>query len=181
LTYAFDIMADPRTHQDGNIRSALVLGLARAAGLGGMVGGQALDLAAEKSEAPLSAAEIACLQAMKTGALLLYAVEAGALIGAASPRAKAALTRFGTALGAAFQIADDILDATSTDAELGKRAGKDADRNKATLVALFGLERACKRRDDLAQEAEAALDELGMGANVAILREAARFTVARRN
>ena len=112
-----------------------MLGLARAAGLGGMVGGQMLDIAAESATAALSPDAIQLLQAMKTGALLRFSVEAGAIVADASPDRQAALVRYGEALGAAFQVADDILDAESTDAELGKRTGKDAARNKATFVA----------------------------------------------
>ncbi len=181
LTYAFDVLADEATHADATVRAALVLGLARAAGLGGMVGGQALDLEAERASAPLDAAAIMRMQAMKTGALLLYAVEAGAVMGGATPAQRAALNRYGQALGAAFQVADDILDTESDAATLGKAAGKDAGRNKATLVSALGLEAAKARRDGLAAEAEAALADLDFGERTAVLAEAARFTVARKN
>jgi farnesyl diphosphate synthase len=126
LTYAFDVVADPKTHQDAGVRAALVLALARAAGLGGMVGGQALDLAAETAATPLTLEETLRMQAMKTGALLRFAVDAGGVLGGASVAQARALTRYGEALGAAFQIADDILDAEGDSAALGKRAGKDA-------------------------------------------------------
>ena len=177
LTYAFDIVGDPATHADSEIRAALVTGLARAAGLGGMAGGQMLDLDAERAPAPLTPAEIERLQAMKTGALLRFAVEGGALAGGANTTQRAALSKFGSALGTAFQIADDLLDAEGDTARLGKRAGKDAARNKATLVATLGLVRAKQMRDDLAQQAQAALADFGASAD--ILREAARFTVSR--
>ncbi len=181
LTYAFDVVADAPTHEDPAVRADLAVMLARAAGLGGMVGGQALDLEAEKSQAPHSEGFVALMQSMKTGALLLYAVEAGARMGGADERQKAALSRYGAALGAAFQVADDILDAEGDEQALGKRAGKDAERNKATLVAILGLAKARKRRDALAREAIDALDEGGFGAKAAVLAEAARFTVARKS
>ena len=116
---------------------------------------------------------------MKTGALLLCAIEIGAILGRAKPHEMDALKRFGSALGAAFQVADDILDTESDAATLGKAAGKDAGRNKATLVAALGLEQAKSRRDLLASEAEVALLETGLGDRTATLGEAARFTVAR--
>ena len=154
LTYAFDVIADATTHQDAGVRADLVLALARAAGLGGMVGGQALDLAAETAATPLSLEETLRMQAMKTGALLRFAVDAGAILGAASASQARALTRYGEALGAAFQIADDILDAEGDSAALGKRAGKDAERGKATLVGLLGLDAARARRDSACRRSD---------------------------
>ena len=180
LTYAFDVMAGEATHADAGVRAALVLGLARASGLGGMVGGQALDLEAERATAPHEADFVMRMQAMKTGALLLFGVEAGAILGQASPAERAALKRYGVALGAAFQVADDILDTESDAATLGKAAGKDADRNKATLVAALGLDAAKRRRDALAEDAVAALDAFP-AARSALLAEAARFTAQRRS
>ncbi len=177
LTLAFDVMADPATHPDPQVRADLVLGLARASGVGGMAGGQMFDLAAEAAAAPLSLDEIARLQAMKTGALLRYAVEAGAIVAKADSQARMRLVAYGKALGAAFQVADDILDAESTSAALGKKAGKDAGRNKATLVQVLGLDEAKSRRDALAREAEEALAAFGPAA--AVLIEAARFTAHR--
>ncbi len=181
MTYAFDVLADEATHADPAVRCALVLGLARAAGLGGMAGGQALDLEAEKAAAPLDAEAVMRLQAMKTGALLLFGVEAGAILAGADADARAALARYGRALGAAFQVADDILDTESDAATLGKAAGKDAGRNKGTLVSALGLEAAKARRDALAAEAEAALRSLGGRVRTDMLAEAARFTAERRN
>ncbi|PPD03449.1 MAG: geranylgeranyl pyrophosphate synthase, partial [Methylocystis sp.] len=181
LTYAFDVVADPKTHQDAGVRAALVLALARAAGLGGMVGGQALDLAAETAATPLTLEATLQMQAMKTGALLRFAADAGGILGGASVSQAHALTRYGEALGAAFQIADDILDAEGDSAALGKRAGKDAERGKATLVGLLGLDAARARRDALVAEATAALRETGLGEGTDILAEAARFVAARRN
>ncbi len=181
LTYAFDIVADAPTHDDPTVRADLTLMLARAAGLGGMVSGQALDLEAEGRKTPHEAGFVALMQAMKTGALLLCAVEAGARMGGADAKQKAALSRYGSALGAAFQVADDILDAEGDEQALGKRAGKDADRNKATLVAALGLPEARKKRDALAQQAIHALEDGRFGARAAILVEAARFTVNRKS
>ena len=179
LTLAFDVMADEATHPDASVRAALVLGLARASGLGGMAGGQMFDLAAEASPNPHTVAEIDRLQAMKTGALLRFAVEAGAIVAGASLEQTRQLVTYGKALGAAFQVADDILDAESDEETLGKKAGKDAGRNKATLVKALGLEGAKHRRDELAHEAEAAL--AGFGEAARVLVEAARFTAARRS
>ncbi len=181
LTYAFDVVADPATHDDARVRANLVLALARAAGLGGMVGGQALDLAAETAATPLTLAETLRMQAMKTGALLRFAVDAGALLGAASTAQAAAMTRYGDALGAAFQIADDILDAEGDTAALGKRAGKDAERGKATLVGLLGLDAARARCDQLVNDAVVALRDTGLGAATGVLAEAAHFVAARRS
>jgi len=181
LTLAFEVIADPATHPDGETRAGLCLGLARAVGLGGMVGGQVFDLAAESATAPLSTEEIRLLQAMKTGALLRFSVEAAAILAGAAPDRRAALVRYGEALGAAFQVADDILDAESTDAELGKRAGKDAERNKATLVAAHGLAPAKALRDQLVEQALAALDAARFGPEGDGLRAAARFVAQRRN
>jgi len=181
LTFAFDVLCDPATHDDPAVRAALALALARASGLGGMVGGQALDIAAETADAPLSQSEILTLQAMKTGALIKFGVEAGAILGKAGDAQATALSRYGAALGAAFQIADDILDAEGDTQALGKRAGKDADRGKATLVSLLGMDAARVRRDGLVEEAIAALDATGFGCATSVLAEAARFVAARRN
>jgi farnesyl diphosphate synthase len=179
LTYSFDVLADEATHPDPQTRIALVLGLARAAGLGGMIGGQVLDLEAEESVAPHDPEAVAQLQSMKTGALLRFAVDAGAILGAAGLNERAALSRYGRAIGAAFQIADDILDVEADEGALGKRAGKDAGRNKATLVSALGIEAARSRLDQLVAEAVAALDSLSAGGKAKILKEAAFFVAAR--
>jgi farnesyl diphosphate synthase len=181
LTYAFDVTADPATHADPAIRVELVLLLARAAGLGGMIGGQVLDLEAEQAREAHQAETVIKLQSMKTGALLHYAVNAGAILGGADAGARAALSDYGHALGAAFQVADDILDVEADEAVLGKRAGKDANRNKATLVAALGLEAARARRDKLSAAAIAALESFPQGAKASVLKEAARFAAARKN
>jgi farnesyl diphosphate synthase len=178
---AFEILADPATDPIAEVRVALCLGLARAAGLAGMVGGQMLDINAEQSTAPLSVDEIGRLQAMKTGALLKFSVEAGARLGGAGATARAALGTYGRAIGAAFQIADDILDVESDAATLGKRAGKDAERNKGTLVRALGLEGARRELDRLVDEAIAAVDAAGVGAKGDVLRANARFVAMRKN
>ena len=177
LTLAFDVLADPDTHPSGEIRAALVLALARASGIGGMAGGQALDLAAEASAQPLARDAIEQLQAMKTGALILCAVECGAILGGAGAGPRAALMQYGRHLGAAFQIADDILDAQGDAQKLGKRAGKDAARNKATLVQALGIGPARALCAEEAAAAQAALERGGMDA--ALLRHAALFVSSR--
>jgi farnesyl diphosphate synthase len=179
LTYAFDVTADPATHKDPKVRAELVVALARAAGFGGMIGGQILDLDAEQASEPHKADAVIQLQSMKTGALLHYAVEAGAILGQAEASARAALSDYGRALGAAFQVADDILDVEADELALGKRAGKDAGRNKATLVAALGIEAARARRDSLAAAAIAALDSFPQGRQAAVLKEAAHFVATR--
>ena len=178
---AFEIMADPATDPIAEVRAALCLGLARAIGLAGMVGGQMFDIDAEQSTAPLSVEEIARLQAMKTGALLKFSVEAGARLAGAGATARAALATYGRAIGAAFQIADDILDVESDAATLGKRAGKDAAQNKATLVGSLGLEGARRELARLVDEAVAAVDAAGVGAKGDVLRSTARFVAKRKN
>ncbi|MFG1333641.1 farnesyl diphosphate synthase [Xanthobacter autotrophicus] len=184
LTLAFDLLAGEDTHPDAAVRIALVRALARAAGIGGMVGGQMLDLTAEgrfSGGAPLALAENAIrdLQAMKTGALLAVSVEAGALLGGATADERAALLAYGRALGAAFQIADDILDVEGTAEEVGKKVGKDAAAGKATLVSRLGLPAARTLLDRLVADAAAALAPFG--ARGAVLAEAALFVANRRN
>jgi farnesyl diphosphate synthase len=176
---AFEVLADPATDPDGGTRAELVVGLARAAGLGGMVGGQMLDLAAEGrwGDSRLEGDGIRRLQAMKTGALLRFSVEAGAIVGRAGEPARASLVAYGRALGAAFQVADDILDVEGAADAVGKRTGKDQERGKATLVAELGLDGAQAECRRLVDDALRALDPFGADAD--ILREAARFTVGR--
>ncbi|ACA20898.1 Polyprenyl synthetase [Methylobacterium sp. 4-46] len=180
LTLAFELLADPAWQPDAGIRADLVLGLARAAGLGGMVGGQLLDLGAEGrfGEAALDVDATLQLQAMKTGALLAVSVEAGAIVGGADAEQRAALLAYGRALGQAFQVADDILDREASAEAMGKRTGKDAAAGKATLVDRLGLDGARAECERLVGVCEAALRPWGEAA--ATLREAARFTVARK-
>jgi farnesyl diphosphate synthase len=177
---AFEILADPATDALAEVRAALCLGLARAIGLAGMVGGQMLDIDAERRTAPLSVEEIARLQAMKTGALLKFSVEAGARLAGAGATARSALATYGRAIGAAFQIADDILDVESDAATLGKRAGKDAAQNKATLVGSLGLDGARRELARLVDEALSAVDAAGVGAKGDVLRATARFIEMRK-
>ena len=181
LTLAFDVLAREQVHRDPAVRAALVLELARAAGLGGMAGGQMLDLAAEgrfAQKRALTKTEIETLQAMKTGALIRFAARAGAIVGQADDKALQCLDRYGRAVGQAFQIADDLLDLESDAATLGKAAGKDAAAGKATLVASLGAEGAHARLDALVAEAEDALAPFAGKADT--LRAAARFVAARR-
>ena len=181
LTLAFDAMARAEVHRDPAVRAALVLELARAAGLGGMAGGQMLDLAAEgrfANKRALTTQEIETLQAMKTGALLGFACRAGAILGEADAAALKSLDRYGRAIGQAFQIADDLLDLESDAATLGKAAGKDAAAGKATLVSALGAAGAHARLDALIVEAEDALAPFAARGD--ILRAAARFVAERR-
>jgi farnesyl diphosphate synthase len=178
-TAAFEILADPATHPDGNVRARLVLRLAQASGHAGMVGGQAIDLAAETADSPLGAAQVKRLQALKTGALIEFAAEAGAIVAGAAAGDVACIRDYAQALGEAFQIADDILDISGTEAEVGKRVGKDAGAGKATFVDILGLNGARARAADLVVEAEAHLAPYG--ASAAQLIDAARFVVERRS
>lgn len=177
LTLAFDIVAAPETPLADGIKMQIVLALARAAGVGGMAGGQALDLAAE-TKAP-DEAGIVTLQAMKTGALLRFACEAGAILAGAEAGDRATLRRYGERIGLAYQIADDLLDLTADAEVMGKATGKDARRGKATLVSRRGQDWAKARLDELAAEAEALLSPFG--ARAGILVEAAYFIANRRN
>jgi farnesyl diphosphate synthase len=176
---AFEVLADPATAPDPAIRSDLVLGLARASGLGGMVGGQLLDLSAEGRYGPaeMGEADVRRLQMMKTGAILTFSVEAGAILGRADAGARQRLVAYGRALGAAFQVADDILDREASAEALGKRTGKDQDKGKATLVDLLGMDGARRECRQLVEQADAALD--GFGPPAQTLREAVRFVVER--
>lgn len=179
LTLAFDTLADPATHSEGSIRASLVLLLARASGVGGMAGGQDLDLAAEQSLTPWTLEAITRMQTMKTGALIVCAVESGALLGGAASQSAHGLRDYARAVGAAFQIADDILDAEGDSARLGKRAGKDAARNKATLVQVLGLPGARVQLEVEVAKARKALHRTGLGQSTSILEEAADFIAAR--
>jgi farnesyl diphosphate synthase len=182
LTLAFDVLARPETHRDPAVRVELVTALARASGIGGMVGGQMLDLADEGRFGDgrpqhLTEADIRRLQIMKTGALLRFACAAGAILGAADAKARAALERYAHALGEAFQIADDLLDVEGDPALVGKATGKDADAGKATFVGALGIAGARKRLDALVAEAADALAPFGVRADV--LKAAARFVANR--
>lgn len=177
LTMAFDIIAAPQTRLADRPKTELVLSLARGAGLGGMAGGQALDLLAETT--PPDEAGIIRLQAMKTGALLRFACESGAIIADAPSPERQQLKRFGEAIGLAFQLADDLLDVTSDSQSLGKATGKDAAAGKATLVALHGPQWARQQLSGLVEEASTLLEPFGERANT--LRAAANFIASREN
>lgn len=173
-TLAFEILAHPDTHPDGAVRAQLCLTLARASGAEGMVLGQAQDIAAETASAPLTLEQITELQSNKTGALLVWPCEAGAILGGADP---APLVEYARALGLAFQIADDVLDVEGDAALAGKALQKDADAGKATFVSLLGLEAAKARAQSLIDEACAALQPYGPRADT--LRDIARYVVTR--
>ncbi|MBL8581287.1 MAG: polyprenyl synthetase family protein [Rhizobiaceae bacterium] len=175
LTFAFDILADAATELPAERRSQLVLALARAAGPGGMAGGQALDLAAER-DAP-DEAGIVRLQAMKTGALIRFSCQAGPILAGAKVQDVERLGEFGAAIGLAFQLADDLLDLTGNAATLGKATGKDAAAGKATLASLHGVEWTRRQLAGLVEQATELLAPYGLQA--AILTEAARFIAAR--
>ena len=184
LTFAFDVLTRPQTHAKAEVRVEIVSALARAAGIGGMAGGQMLDLAAEGRFAngkarPLDFAGVKTLQAMKTGALLKFACVAGAMLGAAPKKARVALERYGAAVGEAFQVADDLLDIEGDAATVGKATGKDAAAHKATFVSLLGIDGARKRLHALVTEAEKAIAQFGKDS--AILRAAAHFIANRRS
>ena len=172
-TLAFELLCDASLGT-AEVRMALIGGLARASGAEGMVLGQALDISAETAAVPLSLEQITALQAGKTGALIGWAAEAGAVIAGADT---GPLARYAAALGLAFQIADDILDVTGDAGKAGKRLGKDAAAGKATFVSLLGLDGAKLRAAGLVAEAEAAL--LPYGAAAENLIAAARFVIAR--
>ena len=177
LTLAFDIVADEATRLAAGRKLALVLALARAAGAGGMAGGQMLDLEAEAN--PPDEAGIIRLQAMKTGALIRFACEAGAVIAGAPAEDRERLAEFGSAIGLAFQLADDLLDLTANAGEMGKRTGKDAAAGKATLVDLHGEDWARNQLRGLVGQAQALLEPYGERAG--LLRAAAAFVATRRN
>ena len=177
LTFAFDILASEATELPSERKLALVSGLARAAGMGGMVGGQMIDLAAETTTRALQAKEIETLQAMKTGALLRYACEAGAIAAGAADEERMRLRRFGEIVGLAFQLADDLLDLTSDAVTLGKATGKDAVAGKATLPALHGVEWTRARLAELIEEANDVLAPYGEKADG--LKQTARFVADR--
>lgn len=155
-------------------RQVMVRTLAQAAGIGGMVGGQAADIAAETAGTPLSLAQITALQAGKTGALITWSCCAGPRMVEAD---ETALRHYGDALGLAFQIADDILDIEGDAEEVGKAVGKDAGAGKATFVSLLGLDAAKRRAAGLVDDACDALSDYGESAET--LREAARFVITR--
>lgn len=174
---AFEVLAEPDTHSDPQARSELVAALAAAAGARGMAGGQMIDMLAEGQT--LDAHAISRLQLLKTGRLIQFSAEAGAILGRAPLPQRHLLAAYGRDLGAAFQIADDLLDAEGTTEETGKTAGKDAAAGKATMVAVLGAERARAQAELLARQAAAHMESFGERA--ALLRALAAYVVTRRS
>lgn len=176
LTQAFGILADPATHSDPEVRCALVGALAAAAGATGMVGGQMMDLEAENRTLDIGA--ITRLQRMKTGELIAFSCEAGAILGKAQDVHRHALKAYAHDLGLAFQITDDLLDTLGSEKDLGKKVGKDAGAGKATFVSILGVARARAQALMLADQAVAHLDLFEEKAD--LLRDVARYVVERR-
>ncbi|GLH78024.1 geranylgeranyl pyrophosphate synthase [Bradyrhizobium sp. SSBR45G] len=179
LTIAFDIITRDEIHPDAGVRLALTRALARCAGVGGMAGGQILDLAGEGRFGDSGPVDVARVQQMKTGALLRFGCIAGALLGQAAAAEYQALDDYGRALGEAFQIADDLLDVEGDAATLGKPAGADAELGKTTFVTQLGIEGARQRVRDLLARGDAALSIFGAKGDV--LRAAAHFVAERKS
>jgi farnesyl diphosphate synthase len=177
LTIAFEILVDEKTHPDPYVRTELVAALAKASGGHGMVGGQMIDLSAADHE--LDAQAIFRLQNMKTGALISFASEAGAIMAHASKQSRAHLQGYARDLGLAFQIADDLLDVEGDENEVGKAVGKDEDAGKATIVGLLGIDRARQQAQILSDQAIDHLAEFDDKA--ALLRAVAHFAINRRS
>jgi farnesyl diphosphate synthase len=177
LTMAFEVLADPDTHGDAAVRAELVGALAAAAGPAGMVGGQMIDLIAEKQLLDIGA--ITRLQRMKTGALIAFSCEAGPVLAKAASELRLALRGYAHDLGLAFQIADDLLDVEGSSAETGKPVGADAAAGKATFVSILGIDRARAQAELLIDQAVAHLDLFEERAE--LLRQVARFVVNRRS
>ena len=162
ITFAFELAADPRVHPDPAVRCDLVRAMAAAAGGEGMVGGQMIDLATEHRQADY--ALIAKFESMKTGALIAFACEAGAILGRSAAETRQTLRAFGYDIGLAFQVIDDVLDVVGDTADLGKRVGKDAAAGKATFIAMLGVDGARREAMDLVTRAVARLDAFGVRA-----------------
>jgi farnesyl diphosphate synthase len=177
LTLAFELLADEATHKEAGKRLQLVSALSKAAGMHGMVGGQMIDL--QSPGLDLDAGGLTRLQKMKTGALIGFAVEAGAILGGADEQERHALLGYAHDIGLAFQIADDVLDVEGESAALGKTAGKDAADGKVTFVSLLGVQRA---RDQAQLLVEQAIGHLAaFGGRADSLRQAAEFVIQRGN
>jgi farnesyl diphosphate synthase len=177
LTQAFEVLPDSDTHGDPGVRCELVGALAQAAGGHGMVGGQMIDLLAEHDPS-LDIGAITRLQRLKTGALIAFACEAGAILAKAAPELRLALRGYAHDLGLAFQIADDLLDVEGDTRQTGKPTGSDAAAGKATFVSILGVERARAQAEHLVRQAVAHLDPFEERGE--LLRSAARFVVDRR-
>jgi farnesyl diphosphate synthase len=177
LTLAFEVLAQTHTHGDPAVRCDLVAALAVAAGNQGMVGGQMFDLIAEHRP-DLDIGAITRLQRLKTGALIAFSCEAGAILGKAPHDARTALRGYAHDLGLAFQIADDLLDVEGSSAATGKPVGQDAIAGKATFVSILGVDRARAQARLLVEQAITHLDIFD--ANTELLRQTAHFVVERR-
>ncbi|GJL93503.1 polyprenyl synthetase family protein [Hyphococcus sp.] len=177
LTQAFEILAEKETHPSGDVRCAIALELARASGKLGMVGGQMIDIYAEQKTFDLAGIEE--LQRLKTGALIRFSAVGGGLIGEATRDEVAALTNYAEDLGLAFQIVDDILDATADAETLGKPAGQDAEMDKATFIKLLGMDGAKSKAAELVERCKAHLDRFGPAADP--LKGAADFVFERKS
>ncbi len=151
LTLAFEILAEPETHEDPYVRCELTSLLAKSSGMAGMVGGQMLDLIGEKSN--FDVGQISRLQRMKTGMLMSFACEAGAILGKANENQRKALRNYAFDLGLAFQVTDDILDVEGDPSETGKEKGKDTKAGKSTFVTTMGSEQAKMRAEMLVHQA----------------------------
>jgi len=176
-TRAFEVMAEPDTHSDPEARCDLVMAFGAAVGARGMVGGQMIDMVTEGQT--LDAPAVTRLQALKTGRLIQFSAEAGAILGRAPYRQRHQIAAYGRDLGTAFQIADDLLDVEGTTEETGKTAGKDAAAGKATMVAILGPEMARAHADMLASQAADHLE--GFGERAVLLRALAAYVVRRRS
>lgn len=172
---AFELLADPATHEDPFVRTVLIAELARAAGPAGMAGGQMMDLAAAEGSLDLGA--VTRLQQLKTGALIGFCLEAGAIMGKVPPEGRTSLRGYARDVGLAFQIADDLLDVEGEEARTGKKVGKDEGRGKETFVSLLGQERARQQAELLVGQAVEHLQAFGTEAD--LLRAIARFAVER--
>jgi len=174
---AFEVLAEADTQSNPEARIELVQAMAHAAGARGMCGGQMIDMLGNGQE--LEAEAIARMQALKTGRLIQFSAEAGAMLGRAPLHQRHLLAAYGRDVGAAFQIADDVLDVVGSAQEIGKTAGKDIAQGKATLVAVWGVDRARAQAEALAQQAAEHLE--GFGEQARLLRELAAFVVSRRS
>lgn len=177
LTRAFDVLADEKTHSDPVVRCQLVIELARAAGMNGMIGGQQLDMMA--GDIDMDLVEVTRLQQMKTGRLISFACEAGAIMGKAPYNERQILMAYAKDIGLAFQIADDILDVESSAEVMGKNVRKDVDAAKATFVSFVGVDEAKKQAKTLVEQAVSYLDVFDERADM--LRDLARFVVERKS
>lgn len=176
FSLAMEILSNPASHEDPQVRCNLVAGLARASGASGMMGGQTLDLMAEKTQFDIG--QTSRLQRMKTGELIAFACESGAILGRASHPQREALRKYAHDLGLAFQMIDDLLDVEGDPEETGKPANQDQEVGKATFVTILGAERTRAQAELLSQQAQRHLEIFENRANM--LREVAQFVVERR-